>query len=246
MKALLKQMFPRQWMSYSQWRRGYAEPELQWLPKVVRTGGISIDVGANIGEYTRPLSKISSRVHAFEPSDELATLLARVVPSNVTVHNLALSDRSGFATLRTPIDSKRKSFGLASLESLPGHHQVLGEKVSVARLDDIVQRDDIDFVKIDVEGHEMSVLHGATALISRCRPIFLVESEERHKTGATVELFNFFASLSYVGRFICDNEICDLTTFDVNRDQNSSNRDRYIYNFFFFPSQAFARRLSDR
>jgi FkbM family methyltransferase len=245
MKTLLKQLFPRQWMAYSQWRRGYSEPELQWLPTVVRAGGISIDVGANIGEYTRPLSKISSHVHAFEPSGELANLLARAVPPNVTVHNLALSDRSGFATLRTPLDSKRKSFGLASLESLPRHHQVVGEKVSIARLDDIIRQDDVDFVKIGVEGHEMSVLRGATELISRCRPVFLVESEERHKAGATAELFDFFDDLSYVGRFLRHSDICDLTTFDVTRDQAFDDRDCYVYNFFFFPSQTSAHRLCD-
>jgi FkbM family methyltransferase len=245
MKTLLKQLFPRQWMAYSQWRRGYSEPELQWLPKVVRTGGISVDVGANIGEYTRPLSRISNHVHAFEPSGELANLLARAVPRNVTVHNLALSDRSGFATLRTPLDVKRKTFGLASLESLPTHHQVVGEKVRIARLDDVIQQEDIDFVKIDVEGHEMSVLRGATELISRCRPIFLVESEERHRPGATAELFGFFDNLSYAGRFLRDNDICDLTTFNLTHDQAIHDRGRYVYNFFFFPSQGSARRLLD-
>lgn len=61
------------------------------------------------------------------------------------------------------------------------------------RLDDII-KDDVGFIKIDVEGHELAVLKGATSLINRCRPVLLVECEERHSPGGTERLFKFLQS----------------------------------------------------
>ena len=69
-----------------------------------------------------------------------------------------------------------------------------------ARLDALVHVG-VSFVKVDAEGHELNVLRGARVLIERSRPVFLVE-EERHRTGATESLFNFFTERAYDGFFL--------------------------------------------
>ena len=50
------------------------------LERIMSLGGVSVDVGANWGLYTRELARLSRQVHAFEPSHDMAVLLRRTVP----------------------------------------------------------------------------------------------------------------------------------------------------------------------
>ena len=104
------------------------------------------------------------------------------------------------------------------------------------RLDDVIQHD-VGFIKIDVEGHELAVLRGSNSLIGRSRPILLVECEERHNRGGTRNLFNFMSDLDYVGKFVRDGLVYDISKFDVIKDQTPNISEPYIYNFFFIPRE---------
>ena len=197
---------------------------------------MSIDVGANVGVYARALSRLTPVVHAFEPSKELAQLLRRTVPSNVIVHETALSCRAGTASLKTPVVDGKRVFGLASLEQLATHPQLDIEIVDTSRLDDVVEGN-FGFIKIDVEGHELSVLHGATSTINRCRPVLLVECEERHNPGGPAKLFERMKELNYIGRFIREGAVCDVASFEPGGTVSPKPNAPYIYNFFFFPDK---------
>jgi FkbM family methyltransferase len=234
LKAVFRAHFPKQWIAYSVWRSGYGEAELNYLGRIVPRARQSVDVGANLGVYSRALSKLTPTVHAFEPNRELAQLLRRTLPRNVIVHEQALSSRTGCGTLRTPVVNGRPVFGLASLEehaAYPGSDQ---EAVQVAKLDDVLDGD-VGFVKIDVEGHELRVLEGASSLIERCRPVLLIECEERHNPGGPAALFNHLKKAGYIGRFLREGVICDIAEFSLTRDQLGDPGAPYIYNFFFFP-----------
>ena len=99
-KNLLKDAFPGLWLHWHLMHRPKsAERELSYLGKVVPPDAVTVDVGANCGLYTRQLARLSRQVHAFEPSQQMARLLRRTSASNVSVHEIALSDhdgRSGF------------------------------------------------------------------------------------------------------------------------------------------------------
>ena len=234
LKAVFRAHFPKQWIAYSVWRSGYGEAELNYLGRIVPRARQSVDVGANLGVYSRALSKLTPTVHAFEPNKELAQLLRRTLPRNVIVHEQALSSRTGCGTLRTPVVNGRPVFGLASLEehaAYPGSDQ---EAVRVAKLDDVLDGD-VGFVKIDVEGHELRVLEGASSLIERCRPVLLIECEERHNPGGPAALFSHLKKAGYIGRFLREGVICDIAEFSLTSDQLGDPGAPYIYNFFFFP-----------
>ncbi len=245
-KELTRRRFPALWLRWLRLRRpGSSECELSTLDRVVGRGGVSVDVGANWGLYTRELARLSRQVHAFEPSHEMAVLLRRTAPGNVAVHEVALSDRSGEAELVIPRAGSELIHGLASIEpdviSPAGEYEL--ERVPVCRLDSII-RDGVTFVKIDVEGHELHVLHGASELIDRSHPAFLVEAEERHRRGATRSVFEFFDARRYDGFFIKDGTVLGIDQFDPGTLQNTDallhdgGRRRglhYINNFFFFP-----------
>src|SRR5207247_9735926 len=76
-----------------------AEPELAILPDIVPAGCTAIDIGAYRGVYSYALSRIARRVEAFEPNPVLAKIIAAKLAPNVRVHEVALSDRDGHATL---------------------------------------------------------------------------------------------------------------------------------------------------
>jgi len=148
----------------------------------VRRSSCVFDVGANVGFYF--LSALSARnvqteVHAFEPQGELAALLQDHVHRNVLarahVVPRAVSSCSGRAQLMIP-----QSGTMASLE--PGFltrraaSWIESVAVETTSLDDYASTIGClpDLIKIDVEGHEPSVLEGAKRILES-RPTLLVE-----------------------------------------------------------------------
>lgn len=245
-KTLLKETFPSMWLHWHFMHRPRsAERELSHLRKVVPDGAITIDVGANCGLYTRRLAKLSRQVHAFEPSHEMADLLRRTSARNVEIHEVALSDHDGDAELFVPQGDNGLVHGLASLEprlDVPPA-QVRATSVPIARLDAIVDQD-VAFVKIDVEGHELNVLNGAVGLLERSQPVFLVESEDRHRADATRSVFEFFHDRFYQGFFLKEDDVVPVDAFQPDELQDASallpdggrrEGQFYVNNFFFFP-----------
>ena len=246
-KNMIKEAFPSLWLRWHLMHRPRtAEVELSLLHKVVPADAVTVDVGANCGLYTRELAQMSKCVHAFEPSSSMADILRQTSADNVQVHEVALSDHEGQAALFIPAGEAGLIHGLASIEpqaesfARPG----IATSVPTARLDDVI-RESIAFVKIDVEGHELSVLNGAIALLDQSQPVFLVEAEDRHRAGATQSVFEFFESRSYDGYFLDDGDVVSVDHFDVELFQDAEsllpNGGRkqgrsYVNNFFFFPS----------
>jgi FkbM family methyltransferase len=245
-KALLKDAFPSIWLRWHFMHQPKsAEQELLYLDKIVPRGAVTIDVGANCGLYTRKLARLSSQVYAFEPSHKMADLLRRTSASNVSVHEIALSDQTGNAELFIPQGDHEPIYGLASLEpaASAAKKDVVSVNVPTARLDAIVHQD-VAFVKIDVEGHELSVLYGAVELLEHSQPVFLVEAEDRHREQATRSIFEFFANRSYRGFFLKEGSAVPIEQFSPEDLQDASallpdggrkDGHSYVNNFFFFP-----------
>lgn len=189
---------------------GKGEPELALLPDMLDSTQLSLDIGANVGDYLNVLADHSRRAIAFEPHPVCFAYLTAAAIPNCTLLNLALSDRSGTAVLKVPVEDAEVT-GLATIEPSnrsfdPTATRVQEYEVKVARLDDVaveqVHADErIGFIKIDVEGHEHAVLLGAEATIDKHRPIVLLETEYRH--GAPIAaIFDLFSTRGYVARIL--------------------------------------------
>jgi FkbM family methyltransferase len=245
-KELLKDAFPTLWLHWHLMHHPKsADQELKFLDRIVPERAVTIDVGANCGLYTRKLARLSSQVHAFEPSHRMADLLRRTSASNVHVHEVALSDHNGGAELFIPQGGEELIHALASLEPRPdpSDGQVVSFNVPTARLDAIV-RQDVAFVKIDVEGHELHVLNGSIELLEHSQPVFLVEAEDRHREKATRTVFEFFETRGYRGFFLKNGTAMPTAEFRSASLQDASallpdggRREGrpYVNNFFFFP-----------
>lgn len=176
-------MLPRRWrlplrVRWMQLTRTL-EPEVQELERLVPPGGLALDIGANHGVYSYFMVRHFDRVVAFEPQPACASTLTDWAGDRVDVREVALSDRVGEGTLSIPVASGVALTGYARLGGPDGDDGASTIQVPLERLDD-QGLTEVQFVKIDVEGHELSVLVGGDELIRRDRPVLLVEIEQRH------------------------------------------------------------------
>ena len=146
------------------------------LSLLKRTPKVFIDIGANKGIYTKSLLKRfpSIECHLFEPSDiNFQELKNKFPEKNIFINKKALSKTSEESYLY----SDKPGSGLSSLTKRDLKDQNISfdieEKVDIIRFDeywtDLSKK--IDFVKIDVEGHELDVLKGFGDLIYKIRVI---------------------------------------------------------------------------
>jgi len=198
-----------------------------------------------------PLSRRAAHVHAFEPHPRLAAVLRATLPSRATIYEAAASDRNGMTQLHIPLVDGREDQGIASVETGAFDDTFEGSFGSLdvrALTLDSLSDCNIGFIKIDVEGHELSVLQGAEKLLARRRPTVLVEVEERHSPGALGRVTAFFDALNYRGFFLFDSALRPLSEFlpDMQNplllrvlDTGAPRKAiPYVNNFIFIPDEA--------
>jgi FkbM family methyltransferase len=232
---------PRAWLSLEIARRNrHFEQEYWLLPDLVRRNANAVDVGGNTGQYAYYLSKLVKAVHVFEPNPICLGQLERVRRRNMVIHDVALSDHRGEATMR--FDPGNEGVGTIEernrLDNNAGIKSVVERTVKVCPLDDLDLRD-IAFMKIDVEGHEPSVLRGAAGLIAREKPVLLIEIERRHNATAFEEVEDVLAPLGYSSWRLSDGGLVPMSREEIDGLQvlpMSADRP-YVNNFLFIPSE---------
>ena len=242
LRQRLVSTWPGAYWRYYEWKRGLAEPEMRLLPELCRKDEDAVDVGANLGLYTFGLSQHARSVNAFEPIPELAEQLRRgyrAKRDTVHIHECGLSDRSGSATLKLPVERRR--FGYATIEAendLTSKAELSGGvrslSIAIKTLDEF-ELGQVGVVKIDVEGHDLAVLQGAKALIERCKPTFIIEVEERHKAGSVLGVERFLGERGYSAFFMREGKLQSFAGFDLTRNQDEARPADYIRNFVFLP-----------
>lgn len=146
------------------------------LPHLLRAGNglILLDVGANVGDYSRSLRGQfpGANILSFEPNPEtFAQLQQKTAGLRVQCHNMGMSNQSGSAAIF--VNQLERTTGHASLypevlQNLHGYDAVDSVEIKLATLDDFCRDqglERIDFLKIDTEGHELKVLQGASGLL---------------------------------------------------------------------------------
>lgn len=140
------------------------------LWRLIEPGNFVLDVGANIGFITSLCSYKSGpkgKVWAFEPNPIVITRLTKNIRQNhypnAILYPFALSDSNKEGYLELP-ETFSYNQGVAYVKN--GTHSTNAIKVDLRRLDDMIDTSDIiNVLKIDVEGHELTVLKGAEKLI---------------------------------------------------------------------------------
>jgi FkbM family methyltransferase len=155
------------------------EEEIGFVRRWLRPGMKAIDVGACLGVYTATMARAvapGGSVWAFEPAPGTLPLLSRTLElngmSHVKVEPAAVSDRPGSVAF--------------ALEERGEEHSILRDgqsaddviEVPTVTLDQMAREHrwgDVDFVKLDVEGHEIAALHGAAEFLRSQSPVVMLE-----------------------------------------------------------------------
>lgn len=169
------------------------------LPTLLIPTATCVDIGAQKGVFLDRILAAAphARLYAVEPLSHYAALL-RTKYLTATVFECALGERTG----EVPFFFVPTAPGFSGLHDrgrYPTGAHAEARTTTLRRLDDLLDSDEqIDFIKIDVEGAELGVLRGAERLLRRWRPALIFEHIIRMAApfGTTSErLYDFLADL---------------------------------------------------
>ena len=238
-KKTIKNNLPRKYqLAYIYFKRkmnNELDPEMLYVSRILERKRRFLDIGANIGIYSYHFKNIFKNVDVFEPLKEIP-YLSQGKSASLKIHNVALSNNIGELKLHIPYLKGKLDFGLASLEERETACEIKNVKVTTL---DSYNYNDIDLIKIDVEGHEKNVIEGALQTIKDNMPILLVEIEQRHINCKISDVFQYILSLNYDGFFLVEGSLMPLTDFSYERNQKPYLKNvmvkEYINNFIFIP-----------
>ena len=157
------------------------EPEEGEVRRWVHPDQTVLDIGANFGVFTKLFSQLvgpRGSVIAFEPIPltfrTLAAGIKRYHLRNVQAINKAVSDRVGTVLMVVPSYRGFLGDNLYEANIVSSSESKKAFTIDAVTIDSL-QPSRVDFMKIDVEGHELEVLHGGRETLKRHHPTLLVE-----------------------------------------------------------------------
>jgi FkbM family methyltransferase len=151
----------------------YQSDEIRIATRHCKQTRVAVDVGAHIGIISYQLSKIFDQVNSFEINHDLFPCLEENIKrqncNNVNIYKVGLGDKFD----RVSITKHNKTFGTHVTPNSTGN-------IRIKPLDEF-NFENVDFIKIDVEGFEAKVIEGAMKTIERCRPVILYERKGHGK-----------------------------------------------------------------
>jgi FkbM family methyltransferase len=130
-----------------------------------------LDIGAWVGTWTMKINSFCGRVIAFEPDPLHYECLVKNVPDNVETHQLAVGNEEKMISLSDDDFTQAK--------------RVLGDGTIPMVTIDSLNLDDVDLIKIDVEGFEMEVLKGAENTLKNVDYLMIELNNNAKKYGSS-------------------------------------------------------------
>ena len=159
--------FPFYRLSYGAFKAYVDRAERQLLKRILSSGDVVVDAGANIGIYSQFLARCVGEtgiVHSFEPSPENFKHLQFATRNlaNVRLSQAAVGESSGRARLylsdKLNVDHRTYSSGEESRRTLA---------IDIIALDDYFKPGQrVDLIKMDIQGYELHALRGADRVLA--------------------------------------------------------------------------------
>ena len=142
---------------------------------------VCLDIGSNIGQWTRPLAKKFDEVICFEPNPNFRECFTKnISDNNVTIWPYGLSNRFHLAN---------QDFNSTILKEGDGDIE--------CRTLDSFNLDKLDLVKIDVDGFEIPLLNGARETLTKNRPVVNIEMKYDKRKHIAIECESILKDLGY-------------------------------------------------
>ena len=153
------------------------DKEIEMIENLIdKDSSYTIDLGANIGIFTKVMAENSKHVYALEPEPENFRQLTKNMKSfdNVSLYDYAASNITGSDTLHRCVANPGQHRLYPSVHCPDGEIQV-----KTIRVDDLIIQqervEEVDFIKMDVEGFEYFVILGMSELLRRDKPTIISE-----------------------------------------------------------------------
>lgn len=181
--------------------------------------GDVLDIGANLGIMTVHLANKlpNTTIHAFEPMPANLNVLKRIIAKfklkTTKIHEVALGDESGTAKMVLPVNGQTVMQGLSHIkhETITEWNEGREVDVRLDKLDNILNGQPIQAIKIDVENFEYFALKGANRIIESNKPIIYAELWDNENRS---RCFSYLQSFSY-SIFVGENN--QIVPFDSSK-----------------------------
>ncbi len=190
------------WQRLGIGRHAAATEYVYHLEKLVHEGDTAIDIGANLGYYTRTLSRLvgtEGKVFAVEPMPPMLRVLGRntakcknveIMPyalgeeeREIEMANTSAADTGYLGTGQNFVNDGGVTSDVAFRAEMRRGSELFG---TLAK---------IDFIKCDIEGYELHVMREMQPLLERHRPVVLIETGGENRA----EIIRMFTAMGYRG-----------------------------------------------
>jgi FkbM family methyltransferase len=204
-RFLLKRYKKRQYQSILLNHDIETQPDLKVAQLLVDQESIFIDIGANIGLYTKYLAPLSGKTISFEPVPFTFEMLENTIRSfgleNVEAHQIAISDMMVSTEIEIPVQAGVQNYYRASLSGDTQSSTTIRFPVQTKTLDSFFEppSNPISLVKCDVEGHELSVIKGAAGFLKHYDAPWLIEisDDPDEKESSACQLFSIMQDYDF-------------------------------------------------
>lgn len=184
---------------------------------------VAVDIGANAGYYTIPFSRNFEKVYSFEPVPSIYKKLLKNIRQNEIknikpfLQAIGATDEISPFYIQSVVDGDQNlNSGLSSF-TRRDNFATKKIDIKVNRLDSLLSQENIDLIKVDVEGHEHKVFQGAKEIISRNEPLIVWEASLNISLENTLQSFDLLTELNYVHYLITNqNQLIKLGRLDIN------------------------------
>lgn len=187
------------------WVRAYEDGNFSWEPanmayakELVKNPRVVLDIGANIGQESVQYATWAQKVYSFEPVPVIFDVLAQNISqnnfNNVNLYNLGC----GSSPAKLNARFQEANEGSTYICEKPGKNNVEVDIVCVDEFLPLIE--DVDFVKIDVEGFELFALQGMKKTLCKNYPVLQIEAIDTHleRNGVnSTDIYDFLFDLGY-------------------------------------------------
>lgn len=206
---------------------------------LINSGDCVIDIGANIGVYTKLFSECvgpNGKVYSFEPIPQTFEILCSNIKKlrlkNVNLRQCAVSNNNKTATMQIPLykNGGENFYEARIVNNNTNNNSLKHVDVESRTLESLFEQIpyQISFIKCDAEGHELECIIGALSLIRKFQPACLIEISQDPDNPATksFEIFNLLKDNNY-----------EVFWFDEIKLKRRKTGDKSTNYFFLSPKQ---------
>ena len=215
----------------------FGEKEIKVLFKLVKNLNKDFyffDIGANYGIYTFLIGKRAKKVFVFDPIEECINYIKKGFKHKDSEFlNKIVSIDNENREIKIPIVDNIKIFGRSSLNNTFQHYE--SRQLKSLSIDSFtntkdLNKNNISIIKIDAEGHELSIIQGATKFLKNGKCILLIEIEKRHNQEFR-DVFNNLVKLGFDIYIAEDNNLKKIDNINQGLEEMSTNINFFFKNF---------------